>query len=234
MRNLRRKANHNLKACGYESRHSTTSKIASKINHRKNLNQAGMTEIAPLAYKKLMLMSLTFSAISVVGLCTTSWRPDSQPRLFAFSLSWVINVVVFQWTRDYWLRMDPKRFRFASWEEEGRLYRWAGVDAFRWLLLRSPLSWLSPTLKLASPRTGLERLLRHFNCAEGVHRVGGVVTLGVATGYVVSGHAVVGFYIALVALLLHVYPVMLQRRNRGHVLRLARRLDELRQNPRPA
>lgn len=193
-----------------------------------------MTEIAPLAYKKLMLMSLTFSAISIVGLSTTSWRPDSHPTLFAFSLCWVINAVVFQWTRDYWLRMDPKRFRFASWEAEGRIYRWAGVDAFHWLLLRSPLSWLSPTLKLASPRTGLERLLRHLNYAEGVHRVGGAVTLGVAAVYIVAGHAVVGFYIALVALVLHAYPVMLQRRNRGHVLRLARRLDGLSQSPRPA
>ncbi len=192
-----------------------------------------MAEITPLAYKKLMLVSLTFSAVSIVGLTTASWHPDRHPKLFAFSLSWVINVVVFQWTRDYWLRTDPMRFRFASWEGEGRIYRWAGVDVFRWLLLRSPMSWLSPTLKLASPRTGLERLLRHLNCAEGVHRVGGEVTLGVATGYIVFGHAVVGFYIALVALLLHAYPVMLQRRNRGQVLRLARRLDGLRHSPRP-
>jgi hypothetical protein len=188
-----------------------------------------MTEISPLAYKKLLLLSWMFSAISIAGLSTTSWRPDSHPGLFAFSLSWVINVIVFECTRGHWLRMDPKRFRFACWEREGRIYRWAGVDAFRWLLLRSPLSWLSPTLKLAPHRSGMERLLRRLNCAEGVHRVGGVVTLGVACGYVVAGHAVVGLYIALLTLLLHAYPVMLQRRNRGHVLRMTRRLDALRQ-----
>jgi hypothetical protein len=191
--------------------------------------QPGTTEITPSAGKKLLLVSWTFSAISVVGLSTTSWRPDSHPGLFAFSLSWVINVVVFECTRRYWFRRDPKRFRFAGWEREGRIYRWAGVDAFRWLLLRTPLNWLSPALKLAPHRSGMERLLRHLSCAEGVHRVGAVVTFGVACGYVVAGHAVVGFYIALFALLLHVYPVMLQRRNRGQVLRLARRLDVLRQ-----
>jgi Glycosyl-4,4'-diaponeurosporenoate acyltransferase len=191
-----------------------------------------MTEFTSLAYKKLMLVSLTFSGISIVGLITTSWHPDRHPRLFAFSLSWVINVIVFEWTRHYWLKVDPMRFRLASWEREGRIYRWAGVDVFRWLLLRSPLSWLSPSLKLASPRSGLELLQKHLNCAEGVHRVGGVVTVSVATAYVVAGHVVVGLYIALVALLLHAYPVMLQRRNRGHVLRLARRLDALRQGAR--
>lgn len=191
-----------------------------------------MTEISPLANKKLLLLSLTFSGISIVGLSTTSWRPDSHPGLFAFSLSWVINVVVFECTRHYWLRTDPKRFRFACWEKEGRIYRWAGADAFRWLLLRSPLSWLSPTLKLAPSRSGIERLLAHLNCAEGVHRVGGVVTFGVALTFVLAGHAVVGLYIALLTLLLHAYPVMLQRRNRGHLLRIGRRLDALRQTSR--
>jgi len=73
----------------------------------------------------------------------------------------------------------------------------------------------------------MERLLRHLNCAEGAHRVGDVVTFGVASGYVVAGHAAVGLYIAVLTLLLHGYPVMLQRRNRGHVLRMARRLDTL-------
>jgi hypothetical protein len=191
-----------------------------------------MTEISPLAYKKLLLVSWTFSAISIFGLSTTSWHPDSHPRLFAFSLSWVINVVVFGCTRDHWLRMDPKRFRLAGWEREGRIYRWAGVDAFRWLLLRSPLSWLGPTPKLAPHQSGIERLLRWLNCAEGVHRVGGVVTFGVAFGYIVAGHVVVGLYIALLTLPLHAYPVMLQRRNRGHVLRMARRLDALGQTSR--
>jgi hypothetical protein len=157
---------------------------------------------------------------------------QDDPLFFAFSLSWIINVVVFECTRRYWFKVDSKRFRFASWEREGRIYRWAGVDAFRWLLVRSPLIWLSPALKLAPHRSGMESLLRHLNCAEGVHRVGGVVTFGVALIYTVAGHAVVGGYIALLTLLLHVYPVLLQRRNRGRVLRMARRLDTIRQGPR--
>jgi hypothetical protein len=172
-----------------------------------------------------MLVSLTFSGVSIVGLSTTSWRPDSHPLLFAFSLAWAINVVIFEGTRNYWLRMDSKQFRFAGWEREGRIYRWVGVDAFRWLLLRTPFSWLSPALKLRSHRSGMERLLRSLNCAEGVHRIGGVVTLVVACGYAIAGHSVVGLYLVVLILLLHAYPVMLQRRNRGHLLRMARRLD---------
>jgi hypothetical protein len=182
-----------------------------------------MTEMSPLAYKKLMLVSLTFSGISVVGLMTSSWQPDSRPGLFAFSLAWAINVVVFELTRNFWLRSGPERFCFAGWEADGRIYRWIGVDAFRWVLLRTPLSWLSPTLKLAPHRSGVERLLTQLNCAEGVHRVGGAVTFCVACGYFVAGHAVVGLYLVILTLLLHAYPVMLQRRNRGLVLGLAQR-----------
>jgi len=191
-----------------------------------------MTEMSPLEHKKLMLVSLTFSGISVVGLITSTWQPDKHPQLFAFSLSWAINVVVFELTRNYWLRSGPERFCFAHWEADGRIYRWVGVDAFRWVLLRTPLSWLSPTLKLAPHRSGMERLLKELNCAEGIHRVGGVVTICVACGYILAGYRA-GLYIALVALLLHAYPVMLQRRNRGLVLKLAHRLEVHRRAARP-
>ena len=208
------------------------------IQHRLPFNQPStcslqrMSEVTPLAQKKLLLVSLTFSGISIVGILNTSQHPDSHPALFAFSLTWIINVVVFEMTRNYWLSADPKRFRFEGWEREGRIYRWVGVDAFRWVLLRTPLSWLSPTLKLAPHRSGMERLLKELNCAEGIHRVGGVVTICVACGYILAGYRA-GLYIALVALLLHAYPVMLQRRNRGLVLKLAHRLEVHRRAARP-
>jgi hypothetical protein len=195
--------------------------------------QTTLTEIGASAYKKLLLVSLVLSAIAIVGLSTTSWCPDNHPGFFAFSLSWVINVVIFGCTRDTFLKMNPMRFTFGRWEREGEIYRWIGLGVFRWLLLRTPLIWLSPTLKVtAHPSNGMERLLRELSCAEWVHRVGGVVTLGVACGYAVAGHVVVGLYFTLMTLVFHIYPVMLQRWNRGRVLRVARRLDSLAQSAR--
>jgi hypothetical protein len=130
-------------------------------------------------------------------------------------------------TRDGLMRIDPIRFRMARWECEGPLYQKAGVVGFRWLLRHTPLIWLSPTLKLSSRRSGIDRLLREMGFAEGSHLIGGVITLGFAIGYAAAGHVVVGLSLALLTIPLHAYPVMLQRWNRGRAMRLIRRLDSL-------
>ena len=51
----------------------------------------------------------------------------------------------------------------------------------------------------------------------------GAVMFGFAIAYVFWGYAVVGFFLAVLAIPFHAYPVMLQRRNRGRVLRMNRR-----------
>jgi hypothetical protein len=73
------------------------------------------------------------------------------------------------------MRMDPKRFRLARWERQGRIYDVAGVAAVCWLLRHTSLGWLNPWLKLTSSRSGLDRLLREMNYAEGAHLIGGLV-----------------------------------------------------------
>jgi hypothetical protein len=172
-----------------------------------------------------LLLFCVMSAAAVSGLTWTITHPDNHPVVLALSLSWVIVVVVAGVTRDAFLRMDPNRFRLARWEREGRVYGRVGVAAFRWLLQHTPLGWLAPTLKLTSCRSGIELLLREMNYAEGAHYVGGVATLAFAIGYTAAGYAGVGLSFALLTIPVHVYPVMLQRWNRGRVLQVIRRLD---------
>jgi hypothetical protein len=168
--------------------------------------------------------TLILSAVSIAGLISTISRPDSHPLVLAFSVSWIMVLVVTAFTRDAFLKRDPKRFCFAHWEREGLVYSRVGIAAFCWLLLHSPLGWLAPWLKLSSHRSGIERLLREINFAEGTHLVGGVLTLVLALGYAAAGHAVVGLSFAILTMPLHVYPWMLQRWNRGRLLRLTRRM----------
>lgn len=194
----------------------------SKINNDFSIERLGAS-----AYRKWLSITLISSATSVAGLAVTISRPDSHPLVFVVCLSWLIALVVSGVTRDGLMRIDPIRFRLARWECEGRLYQKAGVLPFRWLLRHTPLIWLSPTLKLTSRRSGVERLVREMGFAEGSHLIGGVITLGFAMGYAAAGHAVLGLSLALLTILLHVYPVMLQRWNRGRALRLIRRLDSL-------
>lgn len=172
------------------------------------------------AYWKWLSLALISMAASIAGLAVTISHPDSHPLVFAFCLFWVISLAVSAVTREGLMRMDPMRFRLAHWEREGRLYHKVGVTAFRWLLLHTPLGWLNPTIKFNSRRTSIEPLLREMNYAEGAHWIGCVLTLGLAIPYLATGHTKIGASLAILTIAFHVYPAILQRCNRGRVLRL--------------
>ena len=174
------------------------------------------------AHRKWLSITVISFGLSVAGLRMTMSRPDVHPLVFASCVSWLVALIVSGVARDGLMRMDPMRLRIADWECEGRVYAAVGVPAFRWLLLHTPLGWLAPTIKLASCRGGIERLLREMNYAEGVHWIGGIITLGLAGGSAAAGHGVVGIWLLLSTVPMHVYPVMVQRSNRGRALRVLR------------
>jgi hypothetical protein len=184
-----------------------------------------MKNLDPKTHAKWLVMFWVLSVGALIGLSLAFFCPDQHPLIFALSLSWVIAVVVSGVTRNFFRGLNPRRFGFASWEREGEIYGRFGLNTFLWLLKRTPLGWLNPWLRLTLYRSGLEPLLREMFYAEGAHWIGGVVTLGFGAACVFWGHAVVGLLLAVVTIPFHVYPVMLQRRNRGRVLRLSWRFN---------
>jgi hypothetical protein len=160
----------------------------------------------------------------MVGMVVAAPDIDRHPVTFAFSLSWVVGGFVGVFTRNYLLRMNPWRFGFAHWEREGRVYRYVGVEAFRWLLRHTPFAWLNPALRLTARKSDLENLLRQMNFAEGAHLIGGVITLGLSLGYTVTGHGRVGLSFAVITIFIHFYPLITQRWNRGRVARVVQRI----------
>jgi len=163
--------------------------------------------------------------LSVGAGCALAWtfsQPDRHPFMFALGLSWVMACAggaacqVFS-------RLDPKYFRPARWERNGKVYEWIGVRVFRRILLHTPLGWLGP-LGLRSGRSGLDHLLRDIDSAEGRHAVAAGVSLTVAAVYAMTDHKAIAAWLVLVTVPLNVYPVALQRWNRGRVLELQRRV----------
>ena len=181
-----------------------------------------MTDITPQAHIRWLIAFWVLLAGIAGGLAYALQNIDSHPVTFALSFSWLITVVVSATTRGALLRIDTERFCFARWEHEGRAYEWIGPGTFRWLLQRTPLGWLNPWLKLQPGPVGIECLLRETGYAEGVHLTCGLATFGFAIVGVAAGHAVVGLWLALITVLFHVWPWMLQRWNRGRVLRVKR------------
>lgn len=185
---------------------------------------AWLATIDPRAHTRWVLASVILSLLAMVGMMVAVPDMDGHPVTFAYSVSWVVGGFVGAGTRKWLLGRDPWRIRLARWEREGRVYRWVGVEGFRWLLRHTPMGWLNPVLRVTGrERSDLEKLLRQMNFAEGAHLIGGVITLGLAVGYAVTGHGWVGLWFAVITLVFHGYPLITQRWNRGRVARVVRR-----------
>ena len=97
------------------------------------------------------------------------------------------------------------------------------IRAFRWVLLHSPLSWINPALHLGVSRTDRERLLREMDVAEGTHWLTCFLSSILAISCLVGHYAVYGYVRLLVRVPLDLYPILLQRWNRGRLCRVLSR-----------
>ncbi|MES2597104.1 MAG: hypothetical protein V4662_17290 [Verrucomicrobiota bacterium] len=184
---------------------------------------AWLTKLDPKAHTRWIVISFTFSLLAMAGMIISAPDIDGHPVTFATSLTWVIGGFTGLFAQKFLLQMDPWRFRFRRWEREGRVYRWVGVNVFRWMLQHTPLGWLNPAMKMTIRRSSLKELLRQMNFAEGAHLIGGVITLGLSVGFFCTSHRSVGLVFVVITLLVHFYPLVTQRWNRGRVARMVRR-----------
>ena len=165
------------------------------------------------------MVTLTFGAIYFNK--RGFYPPRGSALIYAISMSWLIAVCALPISGIFKLR--PRLFSLARWEKEGAVYDRASIRAFRWLLLHSPLSWINPSLHMGISRTDCERLLREMNVAEGVHWLTCFLSSILAISCLVGGYAVYGYTMLLVRIPFDLYPIMLQRWNRGRVRRVLSR-----------
>jgi hypothetical protein len=176
----------------------------------------------PVATAKYLVIFTALTVAVGIGLVMTILQPGRHPLTFAFSLTWLIMAFVAAATSRIFVRLDPERFRLARWEREGRIYDRVGLGAVRWVLRHTPLGWLNPNIKVRAGWSDMDRLLRDMNAVEGVHILAAGVSLAVAVFFALAGQAVVGMWLVVLTILFNVYPVMLQRWNRGRIFRLQR------------
>jgi hypothetical protein len=191
--------------------------------HERSNAEFDIRGVGAEAYGKWCLAFWAMSAAATGGVLWTASHPDNHPVVFTVSVTWFLGLFAGMLTRRAFLRMDPKRFALSRWERDGRIYDRVGVGVFGWLLQHTPFGWLDPFLKVRSGRSDMDRLLRELSFAEGSHLVQGVVSLSLALAFLAGGHAVVGLAFVVLSVPLHIYPIMLQRRSRGRVLRVMER-----------
>ena len=149
--------------------------------------------------------------------------PHGNPLVYSLAVSWLISITIAVVSSAIFFRLNPGMFALAHWEKQGRIYDRAGMRAFRWVLFHSPLGWINPNFHLRASRADCERLLREMNASEAVHWLTFAVSVVLAVSFIRHDHAVYGYVMLLVRIPFDLYPIMLQRWNRGRVWRVLRR-----------
>jgi amino acid transporter len=169
----------------------------------------------------LMIAILTAgSAYSIHG---RAFPPHGNPLVYSLAISWLICITIAVVSSAIFFRVNPTLFSLARWEKQGKIYDRAGIRAFRWVVFHSPLGWINPNFHLRASRADCDRLLRELNSSEAVHWLTFVVSVMLAISYLLHDHAVYGYVMLLIRIPFDLYPIMLQRWNRGRVWRVLER-----------
>ena len=169
----------------------------------------------------LMIVILTFG--SVYSIHGRVFPPHGNPLVYSIAISWLISSTIAVVSGAIFFRVNPTLFSLAHWEKQGEIYDRSDIRAFRWVLFHSPLGWISPNFHLRAGRADCDRLLREMNSSEGVHWLTCVVSAVLAISYFLHDHALYGCVMLLVRIPFDLYPIMLQRWNRGRVRRVLER-----------
>ncbi|HEY4360246.1 MAG TPA: hypothetical protein VGN17_04735 [Bryobacteraceae bacterium] len=170
-----------------------------------------------------VLMILILTAASVLSIHGRAIPPHGNPLVYSLALSWLISLTIAMLTSALFFRVPPQLFSLALWEKQGHIYDRADTRAFRWLLFHSPLGWINGNFHLRRSREDCHRLLRELNSAEGVHWLTCIASVLLAIRFLRHDHAVYGYTLLLVRIPFDLYPIMLQRWNRGRVSRVLAR-----------
>lgn len=160
---------------------------------------------------------------SVWSIHGRAFPPHGNPLVYSLAMSWLVSITIAVVTSAIFFRVNPRLFSLAHWEKRGEIYDRADIRAFRWVLFHSPLGWINPNFHLRASRADCERLLREMNSGEAVHWLTFVVSVMLAVSYIRHDHAVYGYVMLLVRIPFDLYPIMLQRWNRGRVRRVLER-----------
>jgi len=168
-----------------------------------------------------MIVILTGGSVYLIG--GRAFPPHGNPLVYSLAMSWLISMTIAAVSSAIFFRVNPKLFSLADWEKQGEIYDRAGLRVFRWALFHSPLGWINANFHLRASRADCDRLLRETNSSEAVHWLTCLVSVMLAISFLLHDHVVYGYVMLLVRIPFDLFPIMLQRRNRGRVRRVLER-----------
>lgn len=113
-------------------------------------------------------------------------------------------------------------FELRAWERSGRPYHVLGVEVFRALVRRGPLSVFNHALPAAWHSGDSERIEHEARTAEAGHAVAFLFVLVLAIVALVRGEQRQAIWLAVLDVPTNLYPVLLQRYHRVRLAQLVR------------
>lgn len=152
--------------------------------------------------------------------------------IFVFAFNWTVNAFGFRsiffaflvnWLVMSWVAIlgqvisftfSPNYYQSKRFEHDGQIYERLGVQHFKKLVRRGPLTIFSPTLRKDERVDGFQKLLGEMQKAETAHVVIFAMMLLPICYSLVRGWFDAAGWLMLFNIIINGYPVMLQRYNR--------------------
>lgn len=169
---------------------------------------------------------LIFTICSIIGLGLYIANPEFHKVVFSLSVLWLSNAILHILTHNRLRAKNPYKFRHAKWELNGKLYYYLGVKIYRKVLFFSPFALMSLGIRVFSGREDFERVLREIYVAEKSH-INSLIFSGIiAISLYIINWKTESLILITGILFFHIYPIMLQRWNRGRMIRIVDKMNK--------
>ncbi|NLI90819.1 MAG: hypothetical protein GX434_01055 [Peptococcaceae bacterium] len=140
----------------------------------------------------------------------------------ALCFAWSILIIVSVLDLFLNFRLPESYYKIGKWKNEMVLYKKLDIIAFRNVIRRGPLHVLAPQIQINNIKISLELLELEMQRAETIHVIAMLIAIvpaiiSITKGMIISGILLIGF-----SILMHAYPIMLQRYNRSRLNKISK------------
>lgn len=141
---------------------------------------------------------------------------------FAFFTNWIVmsGVAMLGGVIQVASFLPTRYFSIKDWERTGRVYRMFGVQLFKRMLLRGPFSVLNSAIQYKGNRPSLTQLASKMCDAEAAHLLIFCIIIILVIYFALRGWWSSAGWLMVFNIVLNLYPIMLQRYNRGRLNRI--------------
>ena len=170
--------------------------------------------------KVLTVLLTSVTVVLLIGFVGS--KSGYRSPAFAFFANWMVmsGVTMLDGVIKVASFLPPRYFKINEWEVTSGIYRVLGVRLFKRILVGGPFAMLNSAIRYNGDRASLAQLASNMRDAEAAHLLifcimVSFVLFAVVRGWWDSALWLLGFNVAL-----NLYPIMLQRSNRGRLERI--------------